>query len=80
MSDVAQVEQARAALNRVPWWRPIKRQEAARRYRYALLAAALATDVFPPANGGVHHPRCTGQHQAIMGGAACVLSPDGDSR
>jgi hypothetical protein len=36
------VEQARAALNAVPWWRFLKRQDAGRRYRYALLAAALA--------------------------------------
>lgn len=36
------IERARADLNSLPWWRPFKRQEAGRRYRYALLAAALA--------------------------------------
>lgn len=38
---IAAIEQAREALNAVPWWRPFKRQDAARTYRLALLIAAL---------------------------------------
>lgn len=41
------IDRARAALNAAPWWRPIKRQSAAREYRYALLAGALAEAADP---------------------------------
>ena len=41
------IGRAAATLNGIPWWRPIKRQDAARVYRYALLAAALAELVTP---------------------------------
>lgn len=36
-----EIERTRAALSSIPWWRPIRRQDAARRYRYALLAGAM---------------------------------------
>ena len=49
-TDARRVEQAREALNATPWWRPLKRQDAARDYRYALLRAALhEARVIPPA-------------------------------
>lgn len=38
---MVRVEKARDRLNAIPWWRPIKRQDAARTYRYALYLAAL---------------------------------------
>lgn len=38
---VARVERARIAHNAIPWWKILRRQEAARTYCYALLAAAL---------------------------------------
>lgn len=44
----ASVDRARVALDSVPWWQPFKRQDAARRYRYALLTAALMESIIPP--------------------------------
>lgn len=35
------VNLARQEFNQTPWWRPFRRQEAARRYRFALLEAAM---------------------------------------
>lgn len=35
------LEAARNKLNSTPWWRPIKRQEAAREYKEALITEAI---------------------------------------
>lgn len=48
------VEHARLALNAVPWWRPIKRQNAALDYKYALLRGAyweIDHCILPPDTG-----------------------------
>lgn len=34
------VERTAKELNAIPWWKPLKRQEAGRRYRWALYLAA----------------------------------------